>query len=142
MEFIKALHNVINKQKRKTGTRAYFANGEVYFSRLYGYRLVDGRYVPDERYAPAIRTVFEMLAAGKSLPEIKAILDGMKARDSSNNKYSISRICSIAERPIYCGFLYHHRRMVAVENFVPVISLETWKKAQRTLRIEKIKIIS
>jgi len=142
MEFIKALHNVINKQKRKTGTRAYFANGEVYFSRLFGYRLVAGRYEPDERFSRAIKKIYDLLSEGKSLPEIKVILDEMKVRDSSNNKYSISRIVAIAERPVYAAHLYQRGRLVRIKNLTPIVSLEAWKRAQLLLKFERKRLVS
>ncbi len=136
MEFIRALKTAITKQKRKASVRAYYSGGTVYMSRLYGFRLIAGHYSPDERFAPGIRTIFEMLAAGKSLPEIKAALDSAGMRDSSNNRYSISRIIAIAERPIYSGYLLQRGRMVAVKNLTALTSLDTWKKAQKQLRIE------
>ncbi len=142
MEFIKALKNVVSKQKRKAGVRAYYSGGEVYLSRVFGYHLVDGRrYEPDERYAPAIRTIFEMLAAGRTLPEIKTTLDELKARDSSHNRYSIFRIIAIAERPIYCGYLLQRGRLVAVKNLTALVSLDIWKQAQKTVKLEKKKLV-
>lgn len=137
MEFIKAFHNVRVKQKRKVGTRIYFSGGKVFFSRLFGYRLVNNHYEPDPRYAPALKTIFEMLAVGNMLPEIKTKLDSMGARDSSNNRYSLSRISAIAERPIYAGYLQKGLRMTRINNLTPIVSIETWRKAQSTIRREK-----
>jgi len=141
MEFIKAFHNVLVKQKRKSGTRAYYSGGEVYFSRLFGYRLVGDRYEPDPRYAPAIRMIFEMLAEQKTLIEIKKTLDEVKVRDSSNNRYSLSRISAIASRPVYSGYINQHGRLAKINNLIPLVSLETWKQAQKTLQVEKKKMI-
>jgi len=141
MEFIKALKSVVAKQKRKSGTRTYYSGSEVYFSRLFGYRLVEKHYLPDERFAKFISKIFELLAEGKTLPEIKAYLDEAKAHDSSNNRFSLSRITAIAERPIYAGFLYQRGRLVKIENLTPIVSLELWKSAQRQLRVEKKKMI-
>jgi hypothetical protein len=140
MEFIKALQNSFKKQRRKAGTRAYYNSGEVYLSRLFGYQLVDGRYEPDPRYRDHIMTIYSLLADGSTLPEIKAALDLMGARDSSNNRYSISRIVGIAERPIYAGYLIQRGRLVKVHNLTPIITLDVWKKAERQLKIEKKKI--
>lgn len=141
MEFIRALKTAITKQKRKAGVRAYYSGGTVYMSRLYGYRLIDGHYSPDERFAPGIRTIFEMLTVGKSLPEIKAALDSAGMRDSSNNRYSISRIIAIAERPVYAGSLHQRGRLVKIENMTSIVAFDLWKAAQRQLKIEKKKIV-
>jgi hypothetical protein len=139
MEFIKALHNVINKQKRKTGTRAYFANGEVYLSRLFGYKLIGKRYEPDPRYMSAIKTIFEMLADGKTLVEIKEALDSMKVRDSSNNRYSFARIMSLV-RPIYAGYIEQRGKLVEVKNLTPLVTLEVYRKATKQIKMESKKL--
>lgn len=144
MDFLKALSQSMQNRKaksnRRQGTRAYYSSGEIYLSRLFGYKKVGNRYEPDPRYMPAIKTIFEMLAAGKTLPEIKAILDDMKVRDSSNNRYSITRIIAIAERPVYAAHLYQRGRLVPVQNLEPIVTLDIWKQAQKKLQIEKRKV--
>jgi hypothetical protein len=141
MEFLKALKGIVNKQHRKTGTRSYYDNGEVYFSRLFGYKRVGDRYEPDPRYKDHIRTIFEMLAGGSSLPAIKTTLDSQGARDSSNNRYAISRIIAIAERPIYAGCLLQRGRFVRINNITPLITLEMWRKAAKQLKWENKKLV-
>jgi len=144
LDFFKALSQAAQsrktKEKRKQGTRAYYNSGEVYLSRLFGYRLVEGRYEPDPRFRDHIMTIYSMLAGGSTLPEIKASLDKMGARDSSNNRYSISRTIGIAERPIYAGYLLQRGRLVKVDNLTPIVSLGEWKKAERQLKVEKKKL--
>ncbi len=141
MEFIKALQNAITKQKRKQGTRAYYSSGEVYLSRLFGYKLIGDRYEPDPRYAPAIRTIFELLAAGKPLPELKQALDTIKARDSSNNRYSYARIIALV-RPIYAGYIEQRGRLTEVKNMTPIVSLDVYRKAEKQLKIERKKLVN
>jgi hypothetical protein len=141
MRFSTVLHNVINKQKRKTGTRAYYANGQVTFSRLFGYKLISDRYEPDPRYAPAIKTIFEMLADGKTLIEVKKALDSMKARDSSNNRYSFARIISLV-RPIYCGYIEQRGKLVEVKNLTPIVTLEVYRQAAKQVKLEQKKLVT
>jgi hypothetical protein len=141
MEFIRALKTALRQQKRKAGVRAYYSSGTVYWSRLYGYRLVDGHYVIDERYASAIRTIFEMLAAGKTLPEVKAALDEMKVRDSSNNRYSFARITALI-RPIYAGYIEQRGKLVEVKNLTPIVTLEIYRKAKKQVRLEMKNLIA
>ena len=85
MEFIKALKSAAAKGRRRAGTRTYIRNGELYLSRLFGYQLVDGQYLPDPRYEPAIRTIFDMLASGATLPSIKSRLDEMNVQGHHNS---------------------------------------------------------
>lgn len=141
MEFIKAFKIAADKSKRRSGVKAYYSAGNVQFSRLFGFQRVGDMYEPDPKFQRAIEIIFKWLADGKSLPEIKAELDSMKARDSSGNRYSHSRICGIAERPVYAGFLQQGLRLRKVENLTPIISLDLWRKSQRQVRIEKKKML-
>ena len=141
MEFKKAFKEIINKQRRRAGSKAYVRNGELFLSRIFGFNLVDGKYTPDPRYESAIRTIFEMLAQGATLPSIKVKLDGMKARDSSHNPYGASRILAIGERMTYAGYAKSGLKLIRLKNMTPIVSIETWKLAQKTIRREKSKII-
>jgi hypothetical protein len=142
MEFIKALKSAAAKGKRRSGVKAYYSGGQVHFSRLFGYQRVGDRYEPDLKYKQAITIIFERLADGKSLPAIKTELDGMKARDSSGNKYAHSRILGIGERSVYAGFLQQGISLRKVENLTPLVSLDIWRKAQRQVKIEKKRMLA
>jgi hypothetical protein len=139
MKFLQAIENIKRKQARKAGTRAYYNNGDVYLSRLYGYNLISNRYIPKPEYSEAIKLIFEMLEHGSSLPEIKHTLDTRGYRDSSHNRYCLSRIISLV-RPVYAGFLKRGLGFVKVSNIEPLVTLETYKLAKRALDIEKSKI--
>lgn len=141
MNFFDAMKTASVKNKRKAGMRRYISNGEIYLSRLMGYTLVDGIYTPNKSYAPAITLIFEMLASGASLTTIREKLENLKARDSSNNKYSISRIRSIGSRMIYAGYLRNGFRLIKVKNLIPMVSLQVFKEAERNLKREEKKLV-
>lgn len=142
MEFIRALKTAVTRQKRKTGVRAYYSGGTVYLSRLFGYRLEGDRYEPAQPYAEYIRKMFEMITREKkSLPEIKAELDKAKATDSSRNKFAISRIVGILERPIYAAHLIQRGKLVPIRNMTAIVGLDVWRAAQRQLKIERKKLV-
>lgn len=141
MNFFDAMKTASVKNKRKAGMRRYISNGEIYLSRLMGYTLVDGIYTPNKSYAPAITLIFEMLASGASLTTIREKLENLKARDSSNNKYSISRIRSIGSRMIYAGYLQNGFRLIKVKNLIPMVSLQVFKEAERNLKREEKKLV-
>ncbi len=143
MEFIRALKTALIKQKRKAGTRAYLSGtGNVYLSRLFGFRLVGDQYEPAQPYAEYIRKMFEMITSEKkTLPEIKAELDKVKAVDSSRNRFSISRIVGILERPVYAAHLLQRGKLVPIRNMTAIVGLDVWKAAQHQLRIERRKLI-
>ncbi len=144
MDFLKALSQAArsrkSKEKRKQGTRAYYSSGTVFMSRLFGFHLIQGRYEPDPRFEPAIRTIFDLLAVGKTLPETKAVLDEMKARDSSNNRYSFARITALI-RPIYAGYIEQRGKLVEVKNLTPIVTLEIYRKAKKQVRLENKNLV-
>lgn len=131
------------KQNRRAGTRAYLSGaGNVYLSRLFGYRLVGDVYQPVQPYAEYVRRMFEMITTEKkTLPEVKAELDRVKAVDSSRNRYSISRILGILERPVYAAHLLHRGKLVPIRNMTAIVTIEVWKEAQRRLKIERKKLV-
>lgn len=131
------------KQNRRAGTRAYLSGtGNVYLSRLFGYRLLGDHYEPVQPYAEYIRRMFEMITnEKKTLPEIKAELDKVKAVDSSRNRFSISRIVGILERPVYAAHLLQRGKLVPIRNMTAIVGLDVWKAAQHQLKIERRKLI-
>jgi len=141
MQFIKAFKTATVKSKRRSGVKAYYSGGQVQFSRLFGYQRVVDRYEPIPQYLDAIEAIFHMLGDGKTIIEIKHVLDSHGWRDSSKNLFSPSRIIGIAERPVYAGFLQQGLRLRKVENLTPIITLDLWRKAQRQVRIEKKKML-
>jgi hypothetical protein len=140
MEFLKAFRNIVNKQKRKAGTRAYYDRGEVYLSRIFGYKLEGGRYEPDPKYKPGIETIFHMLSAEMSLPDVKQSLDKMGAKDSSNNKYGMAKIMSLI-RPIYSGYFEQRGKLVEIKNMTPIVSIDEYRRAAKQVKVERKKLI-
>jgi hypothetical protein len=143
MEFIKALSDAINKttakQKRKAGSRVYMDGGTVFFSRLAGYNRVGDRYEPDGKMSEHIRIILTMLSEGRSLPEIKKHLDSISAKDSSNNKYGLTKILSLV-RVVYAGYI-KRRTLVRLTNLTPLVTLDQFRRAARQSRIEERKLI-
>ncbi|GAB1431578.1 hypothetical protein MASR2M29_02030 [Spirochaetota bacterium] len=141
MEFFKALKSAAVKSRRRNGVKMYYASGEVQFSRLFGYQRNGNRYEPILKYKNAIETIFRMLGEGKTVVEIKQVLDANGWRDSSNNLYSHSRILGIAERPIYAGYLQKGFRLAKISNLTPMVSIDFWRRVQRQVKNEKVKLV-
>ena len=66
----------------------------------------------------------------------------MKARDSSRNPFGASRIQAIGGRLTYAGFVKQGVKLIRIKNMEPIISLETWKKAQKTLYKERRNLVA
>ena len=141
MEFFNALKSAAAKSRRRKGVKMYYASGEVQFSKLFGYQRVGDRYEPILKYKNAIETIFRMLGEGKTVVEIKQVLDANGWRDSSNNLFSYSRILGIAERPIYAGYLQKGLRLAKINNLTPIVSIGIWRMVQRQVKKEKVKLV-
>lgn len=142
MNFITAMAQAMRtrqaKESRKRGTRAYLEGGVVKLSRLMGYKLVDGRYIPDA-HADAITLIFEMLCNGASINEIKKTLDDRKERDSSKALFSYSRILGVV-RPIYSAHLERNGRFIPLKNVEPLVSLSQYRAAAKQASKERKKL--
>jgi hypothetical protein len=141
MDFKKALDNIKNKQHRKNGLKAYYNDGQVYFSRLYGYNLKGECYEPIPQFANAIKLIFTMLNDGSSLPQIKKKLDSEGYKDSSNNKYCLSKIEALV-RPVYAGYLQRGLGYTHIDNIVPIVTLTDYRKAKQAIQRESKKLTS
>lgn len=133
MEFRKVWKDIQNKNARKKGVKAYYNSGQVYFSRLFGYERFEDKYIPIPKYSDAIKKIYDMLIGGLSLPEIKKELDLTGHRDSSNNKYSFDRICSVI-RPIYAGYLHQGLKLIQINNIEPLITIHVYNSALKALK--------
>ncbi len=143
MLFLSAISQAMRTRKtkanRKKGTQAYLQGDTVRLSRLMGYKLVDGKYIPDT-HASAIVLIFEMLASRASIYTIKKALDDRKERDSSKALYTYSRILNLI-RPIYSGHLERNGRMIALTNVQPIVTLSQYRAAAKQAKEERKKLV-
>lgn len=135
MVFKKVFQDIQQRNARKKTTKTYYDAGKIYFSRLFGYARVGDEYVPIPKYTKAIKLIFQMLIENKTLPSIKTKLDAEGHRDSSNNRYTIDRICSVV-RPIYSGYLKRGMTYTFITNIAPIVTQEEYKLAQKQLERE------
>lgn len=142
MNFITAMAQAMRTRKakanRRKGTQAYLDGNTVRLSRLMGYKLVNGRYIPDD-HASAITLIFEMLGSGASVYEVKKALDDRKERDSSKALYSYSRILGLI-RPIYSGHLERNGKLIPLKNVQPIVTLAQYRAAAKQAKEERKKL--
>lgn len=140
MEFLKAIKNIQNKKNRRSGVKAYYSSGKVFFSRLFGYERKGDQYQSIPKFANAIKLIFQLLINGSSLPEIKQRLDNDGYRDGSNNRYSLDRICSVV-RPVYAAYIKQGLSYRKITNIEAIVSLDNYKAAKKQLDQERKRLI-
>lgn len=120
----------VKRGLRETLLKGRFSGGQV----PYGYKLADGKLVPDELTAPVVQYLFEQYADG--VPK-KKIIDELKARGvkSPNKKeIGIATFQRVFTNPIYYGLL--ERSGVTVEDCVtPIITKELFDRVQSRLAL-------
>ena len=90
-DFVRDIETRLKKssidRKTRKRLRSYHDSGAVRYSRLYGFRQTPNGIEIVVHEARIIRSVLQMLAAGKSVPEIKQSLDSMNLRNRSGNLF-------------------------------------------------------
>lgn len=128
----------------KRGMLEKFSRGQIVNAPPIGYSLKDGQYIPDEN-APIIQRIFDMFITHKSYRAIAKQLNSEGHRTLQGNQFENRTIEYIIRNPVYVGKLrwtpggkgsqshYHNSDaeiMIVDGNHEPIISEDTWKRAQ------------
>ena len=123
--------------------------GKLQCTASFGYRVENGRLVPEEDEAQLVRRIFDSFIAGKGLYPIARELNDLGVRTHRGNQFENRTVEYILRNPVYIGKLRWNptgrtRRDFANENIIvadaehePLVSLETWDTAQR--RLDEVK---
>lgn len=98
------------------------ANGR----RLYGYDIVDGEYVINEREAAIIRRMYSVLADGGTATDVVRDLAGVTTRTGA--RWTVSGVCKTLRRPQYKG-TYSYAGHVVDGGMQAIVEPETWERA-------------
>ncbi len=118
----------------------------------YGYTMVDGNYKIKEDEADIVRKIFEMFLNGSSIRSISTYLKGIGIKNRNGNNIDNRGVEYILNNPCYMGYIRWnpHGRSASKRNFnnpddiltkakhEPIITEETFKKAQELLEMRKI----
>jgi len=135
------------------GQQMAIKRGTVFgFDNMFGYHLVKGKLIVDEKEAPMVRTLFEMYATDKySMNQIEEYLYELGYRNHKGNKISHATMANIIRNPkykgIFCGgkvtkldlfsekieFLTEDK-WTKIDGGVPaLVSEELWERANEVL---------
>ena len=119
------LKKKIKRGQRETIAKGRFCGGPV----PYGYKVVDGKLVADEKTAPIIRFVFEQYASGVPMKEIIDELKKRGVRGSRGGELSYTTFSRALTNTVYIGkYMYNGE---VVEGLAEaLISEELFNKVQ------------
>ena len=123
----------------RRGMNEKFSRGGVVSVPPFGYRMGDGRFVPDPEKASLIPKIFQDYLAGRSSRQIAAALNAAGIRTNRGKPFQSRTVDYILSNPTYTGKL--RRRMhpgqqemtLTAGEHIPLISEEVFLSAQQTL---------
>lgn len=122
------------KKKIVRGQRENIAKGKWCGGGIaYGYKVVDGRLVADEKNAPIIRYVFEQYAEGVSMKDIIDELKKRGVRATGGKELSYNTFSRAIVNPTYIG-RYTYRGEVVEGLAEALIDIDTFNKAQKWVK--------
>lgn len=90
-------------QEVRRGMEQKFREGGVVSRPPFGYRMWEGNFIPEEREANAVRTLFEGALAGRTLRSMADSLERSGVCRSDGALLTPRAIAYILHNPIYCG---------------------------------------
>lgn len=90
-------------QEVKRGMEQKFREGGVVSRPPFGYRMREGEFVPEEREAEAVRSLFEGALAGRTLRSMAEALESQGICRADGSLLTPRAIRYILQNPIYCG---------------------------------------
>ena len=157
---ILAINQSIPRQVAKNTMKALIHNATLGDSAggkpPYGYKVIQKRYYIDDKKAPAIKLMFEKVAAGYSYQEIITELNSLGYKANNGEKFNPSTLSCMLRNPKYHGiYIYnkkggkHRKNRVLLEDLgetintsdIPaIISEELFNKVQKILEDKKLNI--
>ncbi|MBQ6274431.1 MAG: recombinase family protein [Oscillospiraceae bacterium] len=119
----------IRRGQRESISKGKFCGGSI----PYGYRVLDGKLVIDDKTAPAIRYLFEQYAEGVPKKEIIAELSRRGYVGARGRPLSVTSFQAALSNTVYIG-QYKYSGEVVPDLAEPMISQELFDKVQARLK--------
>ncbi len=136
----------------KRGMKERASRGEPVTNAPFGYKMINGEYLPDPDTAPFVQKIFNDYIAGKGMRTIAYEISALGARTIRGNAFDNRGIEYILNNPVYKGQLrwsedgkqaskriYDEDKFMIVKGkHTPIISEELYEEAQKRLEHEKL----
>ena len=149
IEWMDEFYSIRLSQEVKRSMSVNAQRGKLQCTASFGYRVEDGRLVPEEEEAQLVRRIFDSFLSGKGLFPIAKELNGLGIRTHRGNRFENRTIEYILRNPVYIGKLrwnptgrtrrdfFNENIIVADSDHEPLVTQETWDAAQR--RLDEVK---
>ena len=149
IEWMDEFYSIRLSEEVKRSMEVNARRGKLQSTPSFGYRVEDGRLVPQPEEAQLVQKIFADFVAGKGLYPIARELNAMGIRTHRGNAFENRSIEYIIRNPVYIGKLRWNptgrtRRDFFNENIItadsdhePLITMDVWEAAQR--RMDEIK---
>lgn len=149
IEWMDEFYSIRLSQEVKRSMEVNARRGKLQATPSFGYRVEDGRLVPQPEEALLVRRIFSDFVAGKGLFPIAKELNAMGVKTHRGNAFENRTVEYILRNPVYIGKLrwnpkgrtrrdfFNEDLIVADSDHEPLVSLDTWEAAQR--RLDEVK---
>ncbi len=145
IEWMDEFYSIRLSQEVKRSMAVNAQRGKLQCPAAFGYRVEEGRLVPEAREAGLVPYIFNRFLDGKGLFSIARELNDLGARTHRGNRFESRTVEYILRNPVYIGKLRWNpagrtRRDFSNENLIiadsdhpPLISPELWQAVQQRL---------
>lgn len=149
IEWMDEFYSIRLSEEVKRSMEVNARRGKLQATPAFGYRVEDGKLVPEPEEALIVHRIFNSFNAGKGLFPVAKELNAMGIRTHRGNAFENRTIEYILRNPVYIGKLRWNpagrtRRDFSNENIIvadsdhePLVSQEAWDTAQR--RLDEVK---
>lgn len=125
-EFYSAeLAQKINRGLRESAYKHNVIGGRIPL----GYKIINKKFVIDEKTAPIVQEAFELYAKGTSIAEISRIFNIKRYKTSRGSNFGRSSFVKMLRNEKYIG-IYQFHDYKAEDVIPPIISKELWDRVQ------------
>ena len=121
----------IRRGQRESIAKGYYPGGPV----PYGYKVQDKRLVPDDKYVPVIRHIFEQYAAGVPKKAIITELNDRGIRLRNGHPLSFSSFSHVLSNTSYIGDYVYSGQVVPGVITEPIIDRALFDRVQDRLKL-------
>ncbi|MBQ5315817.1 MAG: recombinase family protein [Oscillospiraceae bacterium] len=147
LEAMDEYYSINLAEEVKRGMNEKFSRGGVVTAPPFGYKMGDGRFIPDDETAPVVRMIFDDYISGLGMRKIATKLNDMGIKTRKGNSFQNRNVEYILTNPTYIGKLrrntdgkevtdrYYRSADISVVDgqHEPIISDEVFKKAGEKL---------
>ncbi len=149
IEWMDEFYSIRLSQEVKRSMSVNAQRGKLQCTASFGYRIEEGRLVPEPEEAALVRRIFDRFLAGKGLYPIARELNDLNVRTHRGNQFENRTVEYILRNPVYIGKLrwnpvgrtrrdfFNENIIVADSDHEPLVSQEIWDAAQR--RLDEVK---